>query len=144
MYHKALERDLISIFGVKKVLFGNVALGKEQEVLYCDIEKNSIRQAGNGKANGMVFGKIAILAQAKANPNVFFLSKKEKANPKILSRFSFSSIENNIDTTEYDVFFNCYSIDFVYFWREDFDPVKHKISGFNVILDFVNKIFERI
>jgi hypothetical protein len=140
MFHSALEQDLKRIFGVQKVLFCKPSIEKEKS-FFCWVEKSRIRKTAEGKAFGTVNGYIAIIGQNAENPSWFFQRRIEKADRLILNRFSFSSIENNIEIESFDKSFNGFYVEWTYFYSQEYDPIRYKIAGVDFIFNVIKKFF---
>jgi hypothetical protein len=126
MYHNALEHDLKTIFGMPKVLFGSPAFGKEQDVLFCE-EETSKTKAKQGSATARVAGKISVIGLIGKNKSGYFTKQIQLADVKLTQRFVFSREEEQIKMTTLEERFNVYSLDFLYFYKEQYNPPAGKI-----------------
>ncbi|MDR2426827.1 MAG: hypothetical protein LBD46_06605 [Endomicrobium sp.] len=139
MWHKEIECDLKDIFGVPKVLFGTPIFSKEQDVLFCEVSssKNVIKQ---GKASARVEGKISIIGLIDKNKSGFLSKKIQLAPITLTNKFVFSREETPV-TMNYQERFNVYLMEFLYFYKEKYNPVTKKITEISKwIIKIINKI----
>jgi hypothetical protein len=79
-----LRAKLIKMFGVKKVLFDSFSLGKEQGVLFCDIEKIETKIT-QGIKSILITGTLCICVSSEKMNISFFQEKASLSNDKELS-----------------------------------------------------------
>jgi len=127
MFHKALEKDLLQIFGLKSLHYGTPAIGKEQDVLFVTIEDTKIK-INKGKEIGRIYGRISVIGLIGKNRSGFLLKKIDLADIKITERFVFERTEVPIVVTGYEERFNTYSVDFIYFYKSEYNPPAGKIT----------------
>lgn len=122
MYKKAIEKDLQQIFETRRVDFVGVETCFEQDTLCVDISR--VRSgAQEGKAWSRVYGSVGIRGTMKKNPSGFLTKKIAEAEPEVLGRFWFAPVEMPASTpTEWEL--KAIKIDFVYFYQEEYAPVK--------------------
>ncbi|MDR0676885.1 MAG: hypothetical protein LBF97_07615 [Elusimicrobiota bacterium] len=95
MFHKALEKDFKNIFQINKVLFTHAKLGREQQVLLCNITR-TIPSTELGEERARVEGTIAIIGKLEENFSGYFQKCMMKAAKDILNRFWFGRTEEQI------------------------------------------------
>lgn len=135
MFKKALEADLKIIFGVKKVIFSDVDTASEQDIVFVSVS-NAIVKVTDNKATARVYGDIKIKASIEKMQTGFFQKCIDKAPHKIRGRFFFTRVNQNRPLSFMEKQFNCPMSDFVYFYREEYNPVKVKILFLNLTVNF--------
>lgn len=139
MWHKALETDFKSIFGIKKVLYEDAQFGREQDVLYCEVSnaKTIIRP---GMEIADVEGKISILGLMNKNKSGFLSKQIQLAPAALTDKFIFDRTEQNIPVSMFEDRFNVYSVNFMYLYRAQYNPNKKKITIQNFFIELIKKI----
>ena len=139
MWHNAIGEDLKQIFGIPKVLFAESGLRKEQDVIFCDIERivNAIKE---GKEISRIYGKISIMGLYGKNKSGFLSKRIQLADVNLTQKFVFSREESPISTGTYEDRFNVYSVDFMYFYKEQYNKPAGKISVSKFFLKVIEKI----
>lgn len=135
MYKKAIEKDLKQIFQTRRVDFMGVETCLEQDVLCVDVSR--VRNgAQEGKAWARVYGSVGIRGTIKKNPAGFLTKKIAQAEPEVLKRFWFAPVEMPASTpTEWEL--KATKLDFVYFYREEYAPVKGILEYAKMFWDMV-------
>lgn len=135
MYKKAIEKDLQQIFETRRVDFVGVENCIEQDTLCVDISR--VRTgAQEGKAWARVYGSVGIRGTIKKNPSGFLTKKIAEAEPEVLKRFWFAPVEMPASTpTEWEL--KATKLDFVYFYREEYAPVKGILEYAKMFWDMV-------
>jgi hypothetical protein len=142
MWHRSIEEDLKRIFGVSKVLFAALGRGREQDVLFCDVEK-VITTIRDGKAKARVYGNISIMGLYEKNRSGFLSKKVQLGDVDLTQKFVFGREESPVSPISawiYEDKFNVYSIDFMYFYKEQYNTPGGKISAGNFLLNVIKKI----
>lgn len=140
MWHKALEQDFKQIFGVKKILFGTPVFSKEQDVLFCETigVLNKIQQ---GKAIARISGKVSIIGLLGKNKSGFLSKRIALAPASATNKFVFLREEEPMQMNGYEERFNVYSVEFIYFFKEQYNPPAGKIKKIERwFLKVINKI----
>ncbi len=135
MFKKALERDLKAIFKVKKIVFQRIENALEQNILYVEISsaKTTVRR---GAEFATVRGRIGIAGPLAGNPFGFFHKKLEDAPNALEKRFHFGKTEwqsENLPGWE----IKTQTIDFIYFYANEYYPVKGFITGIKWIFNYI-------
>lgn len=135
MYKKAIEKDLQQIFETRRVDFVGVENCIEQDTLCVDISR--VRTgAQEGKAWARVYGSVGIRGTIKKNPSGFLTKKIAEAEPEVLKRFWFAPVEMPASTpTGWEL--KATKLDFVYFYREEYAPVKGILEYAKMFWDMV-------
>lgn len=135
MYKKAIEKDLKQIFETRRVDFMGVETCLEQDVLCVDVSR--VRSgAQEGKAWARVFGSVGIRGTIKKNPVGFLTKKIAQAEPEVLKRFWFAPVEMPASTpAEWEL--KAYKVEFVYFYQEEYAPVKGVLEYAKMFWDMV-------
>lgn len=135
MFKNALERDLKTLFDVKKVKFTAPSFGKELGVLFCE-PGECVVEIRQGTQAARVPGRISIISESN---QCGYLSKKIAQCPNWLDdRFFFSREEPNLSLALYDDKLFCYTMEFIYFYEEQYDvPLKMTWKGF--VVDFIKR-----
>lgn len=135
MFKDALERDLKTVFDVKKVKFTAPSFGKELGILFCELDESTI-EIKPGVEAARVSGQISIMSQDNL---CGYLSKKIAlcAN-EVDERFFFSCEERDLNLALYDDKLFCYTLRFVYFYEGQYD-VPSKMTWAGVIVDFFKR-----
>lgn len=135
MYKKAIEKDLQQIFETRRVDFVGVETCIEQDTLCVDISR--VRSgAQEGKAWARVYGSVGIRGTMKKNPAGFLTKKISEAEPEVLGRFWFAPVEMPVSTpTEWEL--KATKLDFVYFYQEEYAPVKGILEYAKMFWDMV-------
>lgn len=133
MFKKQLMTDCRAIFGFKKIIFGDVDQGIEQNCLYISIDDIS-EKVHDGQVDYLVYGKLAMLGTNPSTPYGFFLDRLKQAykKPKIqlaAQRFLIYDKEKNIKFSDYEGFFIQSEQAFIYKISLEYDPPK-KTAGF--------------
>lgn len=118
MFEKALEQNLRSIFGIKKITFDAPSESNEQDVLFIEISvsNNTIK---DGEQIARVAGKLTMFSQNDKLPFGFFSKKIHEAKTSWTKPFFFHDMEENS---------NRYAnicerrVGFVYFFNSQYDP----------------------
>lgn len=145
MWHKAIEDDLTQIFGIKKVLFGSPGLGKEQDVLFCE-EDRAINSIKNGKAIARVYGKVSIIGLLDKNKSGYLSKRIQLAPVALTNRFVFGSVEQPVVMGIYEERFTVYSLEFLYFYKEQYNPPTGKITVDKLtfrVVEVIKRFFKR-
>lgn len=141
MFKKALEKDLKDIFKVKKVIFQRLDSAVEHDVLYCEVS-DSRQVVRRGEEFARVSGKIGIFGAEAGNPYGFFQKQLEKAPADIEKRFWFGRTETQSETAPgWEL--KTQSIDFVYFYKAEYYPVKGVISVVEFIINYIQGVFTK-
>jgi hypothetical protein len=127
MWRSAIDKDLKQIFGVSKVLFATPEPAKEQDVIFCDIEK-TLTAIKEGKETARVYGKISIMGLYGKNKSGFLSKRVQLANANLTQKFVFGREESPISMGIYEDKFNIYSVDFMYFYKEQYNKPAGNIS----------------
>lgn len=136
MYHKQLVKDLIKIFGIKKIVFSSVEYGAEQDVIYCDVISERNRPT-NGHYYFVVRGTIGFNAQYGNTKKGWFHYKWLASSYEHKARLQLGNNEVNVNFAEMNKYFCKSRIDFVYRIKIDFDP-SHKTQGWiQKIMNFI-------
>lgn len=135
MFRKQLEADLKAVFKVKDVRFCAVEDTIEQDVLCVDTASvHSGAQAGRAWAR--VSGSVAIKGTSKKNPAGFLVKKLNEAPAEALSNFWFSGKETPALTpVPWEI--KAYQMNFTYFYKEEYAPVKGIIEYAKLFWRFI-------
>lgn len=128
MWHNAIEEDLKTIFGIKKILFGSPAFLKEQDVLFCET-LSVINKIQQGKVVARVSGKVSIIGLLDKNQSGFLSKRIDLTPAAITNKFVFLREEEPVQMVGYEERFNVYSIGFIYFFKEQYNPPAGKITA---------------
>ena len=143
MYKEALTADLKTIFGVPKVIFSDVDSESEQDIILISVD-NAIVKVSDNKSTARVYGDIKIKATIAKMETGFFQKCIDKAPLNIVQRFRFSRVNQNRPLSFMEQQFNCPMIEFLYFYREEYNPISDKIEGANIVVSFIQTIKERL
>ena len=119
MYEKTLESRLLQIFGIKKVEFDSYKLGRDQEILWCNVFDCNVRFGDTGHERAIVTGQLEISA-AKGKLFCGWLHKQTLKNTN--RDFWFSPYERDIHFEDNGKVFTKYSMEFAYFYDGQFNP----------------------
>lgn len=141
MFKKQLATDIKKIWGLKKVIFGTVEEGLEQDVAYVDVEEVK-QQITQGFIKFRVKIKLGIIGTKEANRHGFLLSRLKQASKKPgliedVNRFLAFNREEDIKFEDYEGFFTQTSQRFLYCLTIEYDPAA-KTKG------FIAKVIEKI
>lgn len=137
MFKGALERDLKTLFDVKKVKFTAPAFGKELSILFCELGE-CVLDIRAGTESARVQGRISIISQEN---QCGYLSKKIAQCPNFLDeRFFFSREEPNLSLALYDDKLFCYTMEFIYFYEAQYN-VPQKMTWKGLVVDFIKRRF---
>uniref|UniRef100_A0AAU8AV55 Uncharacterized protein n=1 Tax=Dulem virus 29 TaxID=3145747 RepID=A0AAU8AV55_9CAUD len=133
MFKKQLEDDCRRIFGYKKIIYGDVDQGIEQDVLYISIEDVS-EVVLAGKIKFLVRMKLAMLGTEPSTKYGFFYNRLKQAFKKdelklAANRFLLYDKEKNIKFSNYEDFFVQTEVNCLYKVSVDYDP-SAKTKGF--------------
>ena len=133
MFKKQLMADCRQIFGIKKIIFGDVDQGEEQNALYISIE-DCKEVFHTGTVDFMVRGTLGMLGTKESTPYGFFLDRLKQAfkNSKIniaAQRFLIYGKEKDVKFSSYEGFFIQSEVSFFYKVTLEYDPAK-KTRGF--------------
>lgn len=135
MFKKALEKDLKAIFQVKKVVFQRLDAATEQDVLYCEITQTR-QTVRRGEEFAKVSGRVGFWGTAQGNPWGFLQKQLLNAPQNVEKRFWFGPIESQSETVPgWEL--KTQSLDFVYFYKGEYYPVKGFIEGIIWIFNFI-------
>lgn len=145
MWHESLENDLKEIFKMPKVLFGSPQLFKEQDILFCDIESVKNNKISRGIEYARVYGKVSIKGLLDKNKSGYLSKQIQLAKIELTNKFVFQREEQPIIMGNYEERFNCYSIEFLYFYKEEYNPQRYKLESKNItyrIISFIKGVFK--
>lgn len=135
MFTKKLEQDLKTIFKMRDVRFCRPEATIEQDVLCVDITAQRVG-AQEGKAWARVSGSVAIRGTLKKNPAGFLSKKIAEAPADVLNRFWWGANEAPVNLPiEWEV--KAYKLDFTYFYKEEYAPVKGLIEYAKLFWQFI-------
>ena len=133
MFKKQLMADCREVFGFKKIIFGDVDQGIEQNCLYISIDDIS-EKVHDGHVDYLVYAKLAMLGTNPSTPYGFFLDRLKQAYKKdkikiAAQRFLIYGKEKDIKFSSYEGFFIQSEQNFIYKVTLEYDPPK-KTAGF--------------
>lgn len=133
MFKKYLIDDCRRIFGYKKIIFGSVDSGKEQDALYIDIDNVKENPLPN-IYSFVIDGKLGALGTKEGNPYGFLLGRLKQAAKKqdlrvAVGRFLIYGKEEDIKFLNYEGYFTQTIIRFKWRISLQYDPAP-KTTGF--------------
>ena len=131
MFREKLADKLKIIFGVDKVLFDDFTLGKEQGVLFVDIDNVKDYRTENRKSL-IIDGRISFCEKADKNKFSLLHDKIEMAENNLTSGIWFARNERSIKYNHNNNDFVKYDIDFIYSFNDEFVKTRDKIENIEV------------
>lgn len=128
MFKADLEDRLKKIFCVNSVKFDAFVLGKEQEVLFVDIDTAKLYST-SGKHWWFVKGRLSICGIASKHKYGWAHSKIDIADKALTSKFMFGRDERPIKYPYNNNDFVKVDVDFFYIYDADFNPNSAKIAS---------------
>ena len=130
MYKKDLEKKLINIFGINRIIFAEPSEDKEQEVLFVNIASSNCK-IKNDRILAKVEGQIIIYVNQDKLPHGFFIKKLNKASIDDTESLFFHNIDNN-EQYAGAIGLEKRTVDFVYFSNASYNPDMGEITSINI------------
>ena len=130
MYKKDLEKKLINIFGINRIIFAEPSEDKEQEVLFVNIASSNCK-IKNDRILAKVEGQIIIYVNQDKLPHGFFIKKLNKASIYDTESLFFHNIDNN-EQYAGAIGLEKRTVDFVYFSNASYNPDMGEITSINI------------
>lgn len=133
MFKSTLEAKLKKVFGINQIIFDAFQLGKEQEALFVDID-NAKDYTTEGNIDMLVLGRLSISGPTGKFKYGWVRKKFETANKTDTADLFLGRDELPIKFMQNNNEFIKYEVEFVYRFKESFNPKSDKIGSAEIKL----------